>query len=64
MGAGSLFADPGLWFVGGGACMQYMLFVGGWLMFVDGLLMGGLFMGWVDVCGCSDAISCVICSPL
>ena len=64
VGAGSLFADPGLWFVGNGARMWYTSFVGGGWLFVDGLFVGGLFMDWVVVCGCGGAVSCVVCSWL
>ena len=56
VGAGSLFVNPGLWFVGGGACVWYTSFVGGRLMFVDRLFVGRLFMDWVVVCGCSGAV--------
>ena len=61
MGAGLLFADPGLWFVGGGACVQYTSFGGGGWLFVDGLFMGGLFVDWVVVCGRGSDVSCVVC---
>ena len=66
VGAGSLFADPGLWFVSGGARVRYTSSMGGrWLfvdgLFVDGLFVGGLFMDWVVVCGHGGAMSCVVC---
>ena len=64
MGAGSLFADPGLWFVGDGARVRYELFVGGGWLFVDGMFVGGLFMHWVVICGGGGAMSCVVCSWL
>ena len=51
MGAGLLFVEPGLWFVGGGAHVWYASFVGGWWLFV-----GGLFVDWVVVCGHGGAM--------
>ena len=51
VGAGSLIAVPGLWFVSGGACVRYTSSVGGrWL-----------FMDWVVVCGRGGAMSCIVC---
>ena len=64
VGTGSLFVDPGLWFVGNGARMQYTSFMGGGSLFVDGLFVGGLFVHWVVICGGGGAVSCVVCSWL
>ena len=64
VGAGSLFVDPGLWFVGGGPRVQYMWFMNGGWLFVDGMFVGGLFVHWVVICGGGGAVSCVMCSWL
>ena len=61
VGAGSLFADPGLWFVGNGAHMQYTSFVGGggclWMdcLWAGCLWTGLWFVGAVVLCSVSCA---------